>query len=224
MTRRWGSGLAALLALAIVSASSAAWAQSYPPPPGAGPGAGPPPSQPPSTVGPDGYFQRWGLYGGFGLALGNLSYDYDGADEDQHRAAGVHGDIGWRINPRVGISLDGFVMFYPEEDYYGDTVILHVVNTIALQYWATPQLWLKGGLGLAQLQRSYGDGGPNDVSETVGGLLLGAGYEVLSTPGFSMDLGLRIGTGFYDGANVTNAAVTFSVNWHSMLRRYAYAY
>lgn len=224
MTRRWGSGLAALVALAIVSASSAAWAQSYPPPPGAGPGAGPPPSQPPSAVGPDGYFQRWGLYGGFGLALGNMTFDCDGCEDDQLESVGLHGDIGWRINPRVGISFDFYGMAHPEDTAFGTLTLVHAVNTIALQYWATPQLWLKGGLGVAQMQLHYDDGGPPDTSDTVGGIMLGAGYEVLSTPSFSLDLSLRIASGFFEDGTATNAGVAFSVNWHSMLRRYAYAY
>ena len=107
-------------------------------------------------------------------------------------------------------------------DASGDTTTL-VQSTlmIAAQYWITPQLWIKGGIGFAnlRLERSYyGDGIVDETSIPENGMaLMGAvGYELLSARYFSIDLQGRLINGAYKGIDntVTGATIGVGINWY----------
>src|SRR3989304_3729175 len=104
----------AALAAVLFSIAPAALAQDYPPPGGGGPGAGPP-------MGPQrdarGFWPRYGIYGGVGLGYGQLSYDVcESCDSDAWEGVGFHGNVGWRLNPQLGIFLDAdFVAVNPTD-------------------------------------------------------------------------------------------------------------
>jgi hypothetical protein len=90
---------------------------------------------------------------------------------------------------------------------------------IAGQYWVTPQLWIKGGIGFANLQvdwSAYGDGIVDASTQPEHGVaLLGAvGYELLSARNFSVDLQGRLINGAYDSINnhITALSVGVGIN------------
>jgi hypothetical protein len=105
---------------------------------------------------------------------------------------------------------DAFGVLRSENDF----VWINGVNTAAIQYWVTPQLWLKGGLGFANLQtddayvtRDLGNGGA----------VLGAiGFEILSAPNFALDLQGRIIAGTYNSGNdhLTSGTIGLGINWY----------
>jgi len=215
MKNRLGFRGAALAAF-LVALPATAFAQGYPPPPPGGGPAGP-------AAGPGGgqrdafgFWQRGGIYGGVGLGFGVIAASCEGC-EDSYSGVGFNFDIGWRLNPRLGIFLDGYGLGVdPDSD--GEVLLIQAIATFGVQYWVSPPVWLKAGLGSAQ-QSISGDEVETYETDTVAGLLLAAGYEVLSSPSFSVDLEARIGAGFYDeneGGTVTNMGIQVAVHWHSL--------
>ena len=85
---------------------------------------------------------------------------------------------------------------------------------IAGQYWLTPQLWIKGGIGLAHLQADD-DYFTYDVGS--GGAIMGAlGFELMSARNFAVDLQGRIIQGSYNGLDdsVTSGTIGVGLNWY----------
>ena len=61
---------------------------------------------------------------------------------------------------------------------------------IAGQFWLTPQLWIKGGIGFANLQA---DDAYFTYDVGNGGVIMGAlGFELMSARNFSVDLQGRL--------------------------------
>ncbi len=98
------------------------------------------------------------------------------------------------------------------------TSLVQASAMVAIQYWLTPQLWIKGGIGGANLGYSYDNGSTqNSDSESIadGGAAMGAvGYELLSAPRFSIDAQLRMIVGSYDqGQDVSGGSIGVGFNW-----------
>lgn len=92
---------------------------------------------------------------------------------------------------------------------------------LAGQFWITPQLWIKGGIGFANIQVDtsyYGDGITDATTQPEnGGAIMGAvGYEILSAPYFSIDLMGRVINASYKGIdnNVTGATIGIGISWY----------
>jgi hypothetical protein len=145
-----------------------------------------------------------------------MSADCEFCTDDSFSGLGFHFDIGFRFNPQLGIFLDGYGLGV-DPDTDGEVLLIQALATFGVQFWVTPPIWLKAGIGSAQ--QSFHSDTIEAESETVPGILLAAGYELLHSPNFSIDVDLRVGTGFYDevdGGAVTNVGLQFSVNWHSL--------
>jgi hypothetical protein len=128
----------------------------------------------------------------------------------------VDGHIGGFLGPRF--ALMGEVQVNAQtvhSDFYnGDTVLSQNVLMIAGQFWITPQLWIKGGLGLAHL-RADDTYFLYDLGN--GGAIMGAiGYELMSARNFAVDLQGRIIQGTYNSFNdsVTSGTVGVGINWY----------
>ena len=84
---------------------------------------------------------------------------------------------------------------------------------IAGQYWLTPQLWIKGGIGVAQLyaDNSY-DASTSERRRGHGW----RGFEVFSARNFAVDLQGRIIQGSYNSLDdsVTSGTVGVGINWY----------
>lgn len=193
------------------------------------PGYGPPPPPPPQgyysqpTTVPGGFHDRAGRMAlGFSLGLGGLNVgdspvecatcDYDpiAGEFDFH--------IGGMLSPRFALlfEVQGNAQTIAE-NAYGATSLVQATAMVAGQYWLTPQLWIKGGLGGASLSQSYDDGYTSD-SENIdeGVAVMGAiGYELLSARNFSIDLQGRIISGSYDnlGQDVNAGSIGVGFNW-----------
>lgn len=190
-------------------------------------GAPPPPpggyySQPTQVAG--GFHDRTGRMAlGFSLGLGGMnvggedlacpSCDYDpiAGEFDFH--------IGGMLSPRFALlfEVQGNAQTV-EENLYGATSLVQATAMIAGQYWLTPQLWVKGGIGGASLSRSYDDGYSSESENVDEGMALmgGVGYEVLSARNFSIDLQGRLISGSYESfdQNVTSGTVGVGFNWY----------
>ena len=205
-----GAAIAAML-MALPALASA---QNYPP--GGGPGGpGMAPAGPQRDA--NGFWDRRGIYGGVGLGFGTMGADCEACTDETYTGPGLHFDIGWHLNPQLGIFLDAYGLGVdPGTD--GEILLIQTVATIGVQFWVTPPLWLKGGIGSAQ--QSFSCDFCDDIeTDTVPAILLAAGYELLHGPNFSIDVDARVGAGFYEenqGGTVTNVGLQFSVNWHSL--------
>jgi len=209
--------LAAVLFPAVAAAQPGAPAPAPPPPP--------PPqgyyAQPPGV--PGGFHDRTGRMAiGFSVGLGSLkigddqvtcpscNYDPIAAEFDFH--------IGGMLSPRLALlfEVQGNAQTI-DDNGYGATSLVNAAAMVAGQYWLTPQLWIKGGLGAASLSYSYDDGyvSASDEIDKGAAIMAGIGYELLSARNFSIDLQGRIMSAQYDSfdQNVTSGSVGVGFNW-----------
>jgi hypothetical protein len=125
-------GVALLTAFGSLSAAQAQYAPRpyYAPPPPSG-------------------FYRSGLTFGGSLGVGAISSNGCG---DYCGAAGmIEGHIGGMINPRLALMGDIWGTAHHWDDGYGTGTTYQGIYTLAAQYWVTDILWVKGGVGFAQL-------------------------------------------------------------------------
>ncbi len=209
-----------LVMLAFLLAPGLAAAQGYYG--GSGPGYY---QQPPATQLPGGFHNRQGrLIFGVNIGLGGMHDDIGDINCDNCSDISFEGGghIGGFIGPRL--ALMGEVQLNAQTlsvGAAGDTETLtQGALMFAAQYWLTPQLWIKGGIGFANLQvewSAYGDGVPDATSRPENGVaLLGAvGYELMSARNFSVDLQGRLINGAYDSINnnITGLSVGVGINW-----------
>lgn len=193
------------------------------------PGA-PPPPPPPTGAGPGpgyyaeeepGFFMRYGFTIGFSLGVGGMSSDsgiIESCDNCDYQPAAVGFDayLGGMVNPRLAIMGEVWAMGQAVESS-GRTTLMQTMLLATAKYWITQQLWIKGGLGIANLSYSY-DTGYDTVSDDIdaGGAIMGAiGYELLSNPRFALDLQLKGGAGTYDGIGeqVSTGLVNLGFTW-----------
>lgn len=174
------------------------------------------------TTAPGGFHNREGrLTWGFGIGLGGM---HDGGStitscrncDVQPFAGEVDGHIGGMLSPRFGLMFEGQVNAQTiHSDFFGDdTVLSQGAAMIAGQYWLLPQLWIKGGLGIANLQVD-----DSFVTEDFGngGALMGAiGVELFSANNFALELQGRIIEASYHSLddNVTSGTIGIGINWY----------
>jgi hypothetical protein len=206
-----------LLVLAMLFAPGLAAAQGY------YGGSGPGPA--PSTQLPGGFHNRQGrlMFGG-NLGLGAMNDDIGDIDctNCSDISVQVAGHIGGFIGPRLALmgELQANAQTLEVDAFGGTETLVQSALMIAAQYWVTPQLWIKGGIGFANLEvnwSAYGDGITDASTQPENGIaLLGAvGYELLSARNFSVDLQGRLLNGSYDAIdnNVTALSVGVGLNW-----------
>lgn len=141
---------------------------------------------------------RDGMLIGFGIGAGEISCEGDGCN-DFREAGGLDFHIGGMLSPKLALMFDLWVMASTEENL----TISHTIATGAVRYWVVPRLWLQAGLGGASAAYRY-DGvfvNLEDRTESVPGVMVGAGYEVAASRTFAIDVQLRAGTGFYGDEN-----------------------
>lgn len=203
-----------LLVLAIMLAPGLVAAQGYY---GSGPGY----YNQPNRI-PGGFHDRTGrLAFGGSLGLGGMHDEGSGITSCDNcaNAPAFEGDlhIGGMITPRFALLFEAQAngRTVHSDLYNGDTVMTQTAAMLAGQLWLTPQLWVKGGIGVSQIQLddAYGTYGQRGT----GVALMGAvGFELLSARFFAVDLQGRLIEGGYDSLNdnITAANVGIGINWY----------
>lgn len=208
-----------LAMLAFLLAPSLAAAQSY-----YGGGGGP--GYAPATQLPGGFHNRQGrlMFGG-NIGLGGMHDDVGDIDCYNCSDVAIQGalHLGGFIGPRFALmgELQGNAQTLSVDSGGGTETLVQSALMIAGQYWLTPQLWIKGGIGFANLRvdwSAYGDGitDASTVPENGVALLGAVGYELMSARNFAVDLQGRLINGSYDAINnnVTALSVGVGINWY----------
>jgi hypothetical protein len=198
-----------ILVLALLVAPGLASAQGY------YGGGGPAPI-------PGGFHNRMGrLAYGFSFGLGGM-HDDGGSitcDNCDYNPIALEGSfhIGGMVSPRFALlgEFQGNVQTL-HADLYGDTELVQTALMIAGQFWITPQLWVKGGLGIAYLDVQDNFSGTYSPQDTGLALLGAVGFELLSARFFSVDLQGRLIEGNYHGIDdhVTSGTIGVGLNWY----------
>lgn len=196
--------LALLCVLGSLSMPSLAAAQS-------GPGYRPPPPETPLGV-----VDRRGITFGISLGGGSFWAACDGCStEDDYQGGALDIHIGGMLNQRLAIMFDGWgVSSFQGQTVFGeDVTYTHVVATGALQYWLSSNIWIKGGIGVAQASVEI-DGQTEATSEQGGALSAAAGVEILQAPHFALDLQLRIASSVYSDVTIQMVGIVIGANWY----------
>ena len=180
---------------------------------GPNPGYGPPPN---SQL-PGGFWNRQNrLIFGFSGGLGYMRDDI-GDVGDGTVAGSVSGHIGGFLGPRFALmfELQANVQQLDATDQFGDPIsLVQTAAMVAAQYWLTPQLWIKGGIGVANLQLQ-GEFTSGEIASNGVAVMGAVGFELFSSRYMSVDLQGRIINGSYDGTgdNITSGTIGVGINW-----------
>ena len=179
-------------------------------------------SNPQTTQHPGGFHNRSNrLIFGFSLMLGHLSDSEGNIGGDSSvnystLSGGVSAHLGGFIGPRLALmaEVQGNAVTL-SSDGYDDITLVQSALMGAAQYWITPQLWVKGGIGFASLDLD--DSYYNDSAHIDSGMAImgGVGFEVLSAQRFSLDIQGRLLAGSYDGIDqqITSGSIGLGINW-----------
>ncbi len=201
--------------------------------PGAQPGPPPPPpagsayvgyyGAPPAQAPNGGYMHGSGrLTLGASIGIGAMSSDdgpieCSGCDYNP-AAAGIAMHVGGLITPRFALMLElQGNMQAVAENGAESTTLVQSAAMLAAQYWVTPRLWVKGGLGAAQLSYSFSNDFESQSQEidSGGAVMAAVGFEILSAPNYSVDLEARALVGSYEAtaSQITAGHVGIGFNW-----------
>ena len=160
---------------------------------------------------------RHSLTAGFDGGGGALSLECpDGcAGIDPSGSIAVH--VGFMLDRCTAIVYDGWLLGHVSDTVFGDALILSSSHTVALQGWALPRLWLRGGIGLAHLRIRFPDVGTRTENAPV--LVGAAGYEAIRWPSMRLDVVLRAGLATFDEDNgqdgpVRSVSLGAGLSWY----------
>jgi hypothetical protein len=130
----------------------------------------------------------------------------------------IDGHIGAVLTPRFALMAEfmgnGQTVHQATFDNGDDQVLWQGAAMIAGQFWITPILWIKGGLGFSHLEVDQDVFG-QDIGN--GLAVMGAvGVELLSARNFALELQGRIIEGTYDSGDVhiTSGTIGLGINWY----------
>jgi hypothetical protein len=200
-----------LLVLAILLAPGLVAAQGY----YAGPG------QPV----PGGFHNRAGrLAWGFSFGLGYMNDNGNRVTCSGCDAQPITGEadfhIGGMLGPRLALLFELQANVQQVAlDPNNDATLAQTLVMGAVQYWLTPQLWLKGGIGIAHLDLNDNVNGITYSPPSDGlGLMGGIGFELMSARNFALDLQGRLTEGTYSSGgssdHITSGTIGVGLNWY----------
>jgi hypothetical protein len=187
-----GIGLVLLTTFGTISAAQAQY-------------AAPPPYYPPPQ--PRGFY-RQGFLVGFGVGGGAITADNCGTCGG---AGGLEFHLGGMLTPRLALMFELWGLAHPLGDGYSLT---NSIYTGSLQFWATPVLWLKGGIGGGTIRISDNYNGLSYEPESALAVSGAVGYEVLHSYNFALDLQFRLAHAAYEGGGANNIAFMVGFNWY----------
>ena len=163
----------------------------------------------------------WGVSAGIGGMTMNGN-DIQCPSCDYNPLAGeVDFHIGGMVNHRMAVLFELQVNGQTvEADAFGSQTLEQAAFMGAIQYWLTPIVWIKGGLGVTRLIVDDSDYGQVSPASSGVSLLGSAGVELLSGRRFALDLQGRLITAQYHGDmsgygdRLTSLTVGVGLNWY----------
>ena len=161
--------------------------------------------------------ERDGLVIGMGVFAGN------GLESDASVAAGMGIQIGWMLNPRLAIMLDTHGAAVGSSQVtatdVSSSVRVRAVAAPSIQWWATKRFWLRGGIGLGQIEgatTAIGIVPTAEIEETKKGLgaSIATGFELYQGPLFALDVHARYATVQADGTGYSTVLFGLGFVWY----------
>ena len=178
---------------------------------GYGPGTytSPPPPPPTSVI-------RSGFIFGGSVGLGAISFT-DCDDCEVLGGLGLQFHLGGMLAPNLALMFDGATVLHPLDDEEGNgTTLASNTGMAVLRGWLARVFWLEAGLGVGYM--TLGDAYGTIAETRAGfGLLAGAGFELVQSSSFTLDLQLRITAARYnygDGVGVANTVLQVGFNFY----------
>lgn len=161
----------------------------------------------PGYYGGGGEYNPWAFHNGLtfegNIGLGGMwSRDTSGNTSDTYASLGLDGGIGGFLTPQVALTLRMATVNYSVDNYQGGSDTLSSIFLgPSVQYWATPQFWLGGGIGYAIAHVSstdyYGTQYDSVDDPTGVALDLRAGFEFWRSFRNSLNVSVEYTPGFY---------------------------
>jgi len=159
---------------------------------------------------------RWVL--GVG-ALAGRPINNDCSDCYWDAAAGADFQIGWMLTPRLALMMDTHAVAVGESNLphpgAEPNAMVQGVVGIAAQYWTSPRVWIKGGIGSGEVRESvtvHSDNGTSlDITEskTGFGTLAAVGYELYH--GNSLGVNANVRYAGIHGDQLSRASVVLGI-------------
>jgi hypothetical protein len=169
----------------------------------------------------NGFNERAGhLIAGVSLGFGGMSVDDKSVKcnncSSNPVAFSASANIGGMLSNQLGLMLELQANSQTVSELGNNTIFLtQTAAMIAAQYWVSPRLWIKGGVGFANLSNTDSNSDAQLDIGSGGAALIGAGYELVSNQRMAVDLQGRFVIGSYDGINskTSSGTVGVGINW-----------
>jgi hypothetical protein len=148
--------------------------------------------------------ERKGFIGGIAIGGGKITC----SDCDSLNGPAIALHLGGMLTEKVALVFDGSGVGKDENS----TQITSVLASAALQYWVSPKVWVKGGIGSGQLGVS--GNGLNETSDGGLGFLGAIGVEVVQKQRFAIDLQARFTTAKIEGDRTNNLSALVGFNFY----------
>lgn len=177
------------------------------------------------------YDSNRGFMAGIGLGFSSFGFDCDACQDNRRGGVGIDFQLGWFLNPRMALMYDAnFWGRTDSEEYsYYERSRIAGIQSLALQFWVMPQLWIKGGIGIATDQTTTTVNGfreQQDINNGAG-FTFGAGFEVVQMGNFAFDISGRFNAMTLDtdvpvsennvfeeqGAKASTVSILFGARW-----------
>jgi hypothetical protein len=164
------------------------------------------------------------VYGGsIGIGVMNDSGDRITCNNCNYNpvAFELDGHIGGMLNSRLAllfeVQVNGQLINAENGTGNGDSTLVQSAAMLAVQYWLTPQFWIKGGVGLSHItvDHDYYDGTVEEPGADGVAVMGAAGFELFSARRMAIELQGRVISGNYDGVSdhITAGTIGIGINW-----------
>jgi hypothetical protein len=158
-----------------------------------------------------------------GWVIGLDMFAGNGLEADASIAAGMGGQIGRMITPRLAVMLDTHGAAVGSSDVGGSNVSASVrvraLAAAAVQYWPTNRFWVRGGVGLGRVEGATTSVlivPSASIEETKNGFgtTVATGFELYQGPLFAFDLHARYAGIRAGGENYSSLLFGLGFVWY----------
>ncbi len=149
---------------------------------------------------------------GFGAASASLSTDYWGNEPESKGAFAVAMRAGFIVRRNLLIGTESAASLYRVADRYWQ----YTSAVVALTYYPSPSLFLRGGVGFGSVQYERREFGPWNSSVQAGGLAAHAsiGLDISTSRSFSILPTIRGDYVNMDPESYYQIALTIDIGWY----------